>query len=227
MRRYAAVFLDIDGTLVDSNDAHAHAWVETFAAHGVEVAFARIRGMIGMGGDRIIAEVAPQLGEGGGAKRLQDECAERFMARWLRDVKPLDASRDLVLRLRQRGYEIVLASAAHPDVMKALLEIAGVEDLLGEKARPPKPSASKPDPETIDLALGRVDAERARVLMIGDTPYDVQAARAAGVDVLGFTTGGHSAGALAGAVAVYRGPADLLARWDDSPLADDPVPART
>jgi phosphoglycolate phosphatase-like HAD superfamily hydrolase len=218
MRRYAAVLLDIDGTLVDSNDAHAESWVETFQKHGVEVAFPRVRRMIGMGGDRVVEEVTGLARDSRASKKLQDQCAELFMKHWLRRVKPLNATRDFVLRLQREGYEVVLASAAHADALEALLAIAGVEDLLGPRARPPKPAASKPDPATIDTALGRVDADRSRVVMIGDTPYDVQAGRAARVDVIGFTTGGYSVEALAGAVAVYDGPADVLARWDDSLL---------
>jgi phosphoglycolate phosphatase-like HAD superfamily hydrolase len=226
MRRYAAVLLDIDGTLVDSNDAHADAWVETFAQHGLEVAFARVRRMIGMGGDRVVEDIAGLARDSRKSRKLQDECAERFMARWLARVKPLEGTRELVLRLQREGYEVVLASAAHADALEALLAIAGVEDLLGERARPPKPAASKPDPDTIEVALTRVDADRSRAVMIGDTPYDVAAARAARVDVIGFTTGGYSVEALAGAVAVYDGPTGLLARWDDSPLGAHAWPGR-
>jgi phosphoglycolate phosphatase-like HAD superfamily hydrolase len=94
--------------------------------------------------------------------------------------------------------------------------------LIDAKARPPKPEASKPDPATIEVALSRVDVDRSRVVLIGDTPYDVQAGRAARVDVLGMTTGGYSVEGLAGAVAVYRGPADLLAHWAESPLGNGP-----
>jgi phosphoglycolate phosphatase-like HAD superfamily hydrolase len=218
MRRYAAVLLDIDGTLVDSNDEHAEAWVETFDRHGVEVTFARVRRMIGMGGDRVVEEVAGLARDSRTSRKLQDECAERFMKRWLGRVKPIEATRAFVLRLQREGYEVVLASAAHADALDALLAIARVEDLLGARARPPKPAASKPDPATIEVALSRVDADRSRVVMIGDTPYDVMSGRSARVDVIGFTTGGYSVEALAGAVAVYDGPAGVLACWDDSPL---------
>jgi len=219
MRRYEAVLLDIDGTLVDSNDAHAEAWVETFDKHGVEVAFPRVRRMIGMGGDRVIEEILGLARDSRASKKMQDQCAELFMKHWIRRVKPLNGTRDFVLRLQHAGYEVVLASAAHADALQALLTIGRVEDLLGEHARPPKPGASKPDPATIEAALTRVDADRSRVVMVGDTPYDVQAGRAARVDVIGFTTGGYSVEALAGAVAVYDGPADVLTRWDDSVLA--------
>lgn len=216
VRRYAAVLLDIDGTLVDSNDAHAHAWVETFAKHGHDVAYPRVRRMIGMGGDRVIAEV---MGEVSARKeqQLSDECAERFVDKWLRTVKPLERTRELILQLRREGYSITLASAAHPDALHGLLRIADIDDLVGD-AVPPKPAHSKPHPATIDSALTCIDADRSRVVMIGDTPYDVQAGRAASVDVIGVTTGGYSVEALAGAVAVFDGPADLLARWSASPL---------
>ena len=219
MRRYAAVLLDIDGTLVDSNDAHAHAWVETFGHHGVKVDFARVRGMIGMGGDRVVEEVTGEARKSSTAKQLGDECAERFMSRWIQTVKPLDRTRDFVRRLQGDGYEVVLASAAHEDALQALLAIAGIDDLLGERARPPKPEKSKPNPQTIEVALMRVDADRSRLVMIGDTPYDVLAGRAARVDVIGFTTGGYDAEGLTGAIAVYDGPAGVLARWEDSPLS--------
>jgi HAD superfamily hydrolase (TIGR01509 family) len=211
MRRFSAVLLDVDGTLVDSNDAHAHAWVDAFAERGIDVAVERVRRMIGMGGDRVIAEIAPR------EKHLADRRAELFRERWLARVTPLPKARELVLRLQAEGYEIAIASAARPDELAPLLEVAGIADLVPKNA--PEVRASKPDPETIEAALARVDAPRERAVMVGDTPYDVQAARAAGVAVIGVTTGGWSVEGLAGALAVYDGPAGLLAKWEHSPLA--------
>jgi len=219
MRRYAAVLLDLDGTLVDSNDAHAGAWVDALAARGVEVGVARVRRMIGMGGDRLVEQITGWPRDSRKVQKLQDECAEIFVERWLRYVRPLDGSRALVLRLGQEGYQIALASASHADALDRLLELAQIADLIDARARSPRPQASKPDPATIEAGLSRVDVERSRAVMIGDTPYDVEAGRAARVDVIGMTTGGYSVEALAGAVAVFRGPSDLLARWAESPLA--------
>jgi len=218
MRPYDAVLLDIDGTLVDSNDAHAHAWVEAFAQHGIKVAFERVRRMIGMGGDRVIEQITGWPRDDRKVQPLEDQHTKIFIERWLRHVRPIDKTRDFVLRLRREGYQLALASAAHEDVLNPLLEIAGIADLIDDKAKPPKPEESKPDPATIEVALSRVDADRSRVLMIGDTPYDIEAARAARVDALCFTTGGYSPEELRGTIAVYRGPADLLAHWDESPL---------
>lgn len=220
MRPYAAVLLDLDGTLVDSNDAHAHAWVETLGKHGIDVAFERVRPMIGMGGDRVAEELTGWPRGDQKVRLLQDECSAIFVDHWLREVRPIDQARDLVVRLRHDGYQIVLASAAHEAELRPLLELAGIADLIDASARPPRPEESKPAPAAIEVALSRVDVDRSRVVMIGDTPYDIEAARAAHVDALAFTTGGYTAEDLAGAIAVYAGPSDLLAHWADSPLGN-------
>jgi HAD superfamily hydrolase (TIGR01509 family) len=218
MRRYSAALLDVDGTLVDSNDAHAHAWVEILGKHRNDVAFARVRRMIGMGGDRLIAEITGWPRDREKTRKVQDEHAAVFAERWLRHVTPIEGARELVLQLRRENYQVALATAAHEKVLRPLLEIAGIADLIDANAKPPKPPESKPHPAAIEVALSQLDADRSRVVLIGDTPYDVEAGRAASVDVIGFTTGGYSAEDLIGAVAVYRGPSDLLAQWDGSPL---------
>jgi HAD superfamily hydrolase (TIGR01509 family) len=221
MRRYDAVLLDVDGTLVDSNDAHAHAWVETFAKHGIEVAFERVRKLIGMGGDRLIETITGLPKDSRESKRISEDRSEIFRTRWLAKVKPFPGSRELVLRLRSDGYQYAIASAAKADELEPLLETAGLTDLVEVRTTSSDVERSKPDPEIVEAALSKLTAPRSRTLMIGDTPYDVQAARAAGIDIIGFTSGGWSAEALAGAVAVYRGPADLLAAWGSSPLASE------
>lgn len=219
MRRYAAVLLDVDGTLVDSNDAHAHAWVDVFAERDVEVSVSRVRAMIGMGGDRMIEQV---LGIPRGTRQnaaIGERRAKVFLDRWLARVRPLVGSRELVLRLRAEGYQYAIASAARSDELGALLEVAGVADLSERRTSSSDAKESKPDPEAIEAALAVVSAERSRAVMIGDTPYDVQAARGASVDMIGFTSGGWPEAALAGSVAAFAGPAGLLAMWEQSPLA--------
>ncbi|MEJ7603222.1 MAG: HAD family hydrolase [Kofleriaceae bacterium] len=220
MRRYAVVLLDVDGTLVDSNDAHAHAWVEALADHDLEVAFERVRRMIGMGGDRLIEAVG---GPARGTKqneRLGEHRSEVFRERWLSHVKPLLGARELVLRLRAEGYRYAIASAARDDELSSLLEIADLVDLCEAATTSDDVTRSKPDPEIVEAAIAQLlGAERSRTVMIGDTPYDLQAARGASVDLIGVTTGGWSAEHLSGAVGIFDGPADVLARWHASPLA--------
>jgi HAD superfamily hydrolase (TIGR01509 family) len=205
MRRYTAVLLDVDGTLVDSNDAHAHAWVEALAKYGHEVAFSRARMLIGMGGDRLVETVTGLPRDGAKNKRIGDARSEIFRSRWLRAVRPLRGSRDLVLRLRREGYQYAIASAAKSEELMPLLEIADIADLVTSS----DVEESKPDPEIIEAALAKLYAERSRAVMIGDTPYDVQATRAANVAMIGVTSGGWSAEALAGTVEIFSGPWDI------------------
>lgn len=222
MRRYAAVLLDVDGTLVDSNDAHAHAWVETFAELDHAVDYSRLRRMIGLGGDRMIDSVVGHLDLG--HKKLEKIAKRRseiFRKKWLPQVRPLVGARQLVLRLRAEGYQYAIASAARADELGPLLELADIADLCDRRTTSSDVPASKPDPEAIEAALDvlRGIADRTRVVMLGDTPYDIEACGGANVDIIAFTTGGWAHDALAGAVAVFDGPADLLARWSTSPLA--------
>src|SRR5262245_26235465 len=123
MRRYDGVLLDVDGTLVDSNDAHAHAWVE---ALGVEVGFARVRRLIGMGGDRLIEQITGLDRRSKAAGRIGERRSKLFHERWLSRVAPLSGSRTLVLRLRAEGYRVAIASAAKADELDPLLAIADV-----------------------------------------------------------------------------------------------------
>jgi len=219
MRRYAAVLLDVDGTLVDSNDAHAHAWVEALAAHGHAVDFARARMLIGLGGDRLVETITGLPPDHKRSKKLRDHRGKLFRAKWLPTIQPLLGARALVLRLRREGYQYAIASAAQDEELQPLLELADLADLCERRTSSSSVPASKPDPAAIEAALEVVTVDRSRVVMCGDTPYDVEACRGAGVDIIAFTSGGWAHDALAGAVAIFRGPADLLARWDESPLA--------
>lgn len=209
MRRYEAVLLDVDGTLVDSNDAHAHAWVETLGKHGHEIAVARAKSLIGMGGDKLIELVTGIPAGSKQSKQISEERSEVFRERWLRAVRPIVGSRDLVLRLRSEGYQYALATAAKDDELQPLLEIADITDLVPIRTTSSDVEHSKPDPDILEAAYARLYAERSRTVMIGDTPYDVRAGKDARIDVIAVTTGGWSVEALAGAVAVFTGPRAL------------------
>jgi HAD superfamily hydrolase (TIGR01509 family) len=220
MTQYKGVILDVDGTLVDSNDAHAHAWVETLAEAGFPVDFARVRRLIGMGGDRLVEELTglPRDGEQNQALGVQRSAV--FCARWLRNVTALPGSRALVERLRGDGFAVAVASAAKSEELEPLLRLAGVADLVPARTSSSDVDESKPDPEIIQAALQRLGVPARAAVMIGDTPYDVEAATGAHVATIGFTSGGWSHELVkAGAIAIYEHAADLLARFDGSPLA--------
>ena len=209
MRRYQGVLLDVDGTLVDSNDAHAQAWVEALAKHGHEVSVPRARSLVGMGGDKLI-EIVTGIPAGSRAnERISSDRTQLFKQKWLHTVKPQLGARKLVLRLRADGYMMAIASAAKAEELQPLLEIADIADLVEVRTTSSDVEHSKPDPDIINAALARIATDRKRTVMIGDTPYDVRAARDANVDIIAVSCGGWSVEALAGAVAVFGGPADL------------------
>jgi HAD superfamily hydrolase (TIGR01509 family) len=218
-RRYRGVLLDVDGTLVDSNDAHAHAWQEAFAAHGREVAYATIRGLVGMGGDHLIETITGLPPSDLGHREIAEFRGQRFRSHWLHQVRPFAGARELVLRLRGEAYLYAIASSARNQELEPLLEIAGIGDLCDVRVTSSDTEHSKPDPDIIEASLSRLGLERARAVLIGDTPYDVEASHRAGIDAIGVTSGGFSPAELRGAIAVFAGAAELLARWHASPLA--------
>jgi phosphoglycolate phosphatase-like HAD superfamily hydrolase len=193
------VLLDVDGTLVDSNDAHAHAWVEALAKFGHEVTFARVRQLIGMGGDRLVEAATGLSRDSKANKRIGDARSDIFLERWLHTVRPIQGARTLVLRLRSEGYQYALASAAKTEELEPLIELADIADLVPNRTTSSDVENSKHHPDTIEAALG-------------DTPYDVLAARQANVAIIGVTSGGWSAEALTGAIAIATGPAELALR---------------
>jgi HAD superfamily hydrolase (TIGR01509 family) len=217
--RYRGVLLDVDGTLVASNDAHAHAWAEAFADAGHDVPYARVRSLIGMGGEHLIEEVVGIPRDTRAHRKLSEHRSKLFRDRWLEKVTPLRGSRELVLRLRSAGYLLVIASSAKDEELAPLLEIAGVADLDLPRATSSDVEHSKPDPDILEAALRRLPVERSRAVLVGDTPFDVRAGRDASLDVIAVTTGGFSIEQLAGAVAVFDGPAGILARWEASPFS--------
>lgn len=211
-----AVLLDVDGTLVDSNDAHAHAWVQAFAEEGIDVDFGPVRRCIGMGGDKLMPEVSGLTEDSERGERISKRRREIFSAEWLPRLAPFPDAGRLVAALKERGFTVVAASSAKEDELQRLLEIAGASSLLDEATSSDDAEESKPDPDILQAALKRAQTDAARAVMIGDTPYDVESAKRAGVRVLAFRCGGWSDGDLHGAAAVYDGPWDLLARLDEA-----------
>jgi HAD superfamily hydrolase (TIGR01509 family) len=218
MTRLKAVILDIDGTLVDSNDAHTHAFVEAASEMGIHADFSEIRRLIGKGGDKLIPEVFGFEQDSERGERLETRKGEIFRERHLPGLAPTRGARALVQRLRAEGLDLVIATSASEEDVAGLLERAGVDDLIERATSADDVEESKPAPDPVEAALEEVGCRPAEAVMIGDTPYDVAAARAAGVAIIGVRTGGWGAAELEGAAAVYDDPADLLARYDESPL---------
>ena len=173
-----AVILDVDGTLVDSNDAHARAWVEAFAERGITVPFEEIRRAIGMGGDKLIPQVAGIPEDSSEGQAVARRRREIFRGKYLPGVRPFPRVRSLLERFRDDDLTLAVASSASEDEVEALLDIAGVSDLVAAQASSDDAENSKPDPDIVIAAVHRVHVERERIIMLGDTPYDVEAALA-------------------------------------------------
>lgn len=215
------VLLDIDGTLVLSNDAHAQAWVDAFATGGYDdVTFEQVRPLIGMGGDRLMPKVISGLSdEKGRGKTISHYRSKLFLSEFVSDLTPTNGARDLVLKLRESGLKVMVASSAKPEELEALLKAAQVEDLLPDATTSGDAESSKPSPDIVEAALAKIGLTADRVIMIGDTPYDIEAAGKAGVAVIALRCGGFSDAQLASAIAIYDDPADLVNQFDHSPLA--------
>lgn len=203
---------------MDSNDAHAQAWVRAFSDHGHDVSFDRVRRLIGMGGDKLMPRVSSISADSDEGRRIADRRKEIFARDYLPRLRPFRESADLVAALKDRGYTVVAASSAKRDELEPLLDIAGATMLLDETTSSDDAEESKPAPDIVEAALGRAGSRPETSVMIGDTPYDIEAAARAGVAAIAFRTGGWRDEDLRGAIAVYDGPWDLLAHLDGSPL---------
>jgi HAD superfamily hydrolase (TIGR01509 family) len=212
------VIFDIDGTLVDSNDAHAKSWVDTFAEAGYDVPFDAVRPLIGMGADKLLPKTIGIKHDTPEAKKLIKRRSEIFRERYLPRLRPFNGSRELVLRVRSDGLKAIVATSAKDEELKGLLKAAQVDDLMQERATASDAKRSKPDPDIVEAAIDESDTEPETLVMIGDTPYDIEAARKARVRAIAFRSGGWTDEGLKGAVEIYDGPADLLAHYDTSLL---------
>lgn len=214
------VLLDVDGTLVLSNDAHAQAWVEAFADYGYEIKFEKVRPLIGMGGDQVIPKMVSELdSEEGVGKQISERRKELIINKFSADLVCTNGSRELVEKMKDAGLHLIIASSATSQEMDVLLKIARVEDLIPEHTTSSDAENSKPAPDIVEVALQKADLEADKAVMLADTPYDIESAGKAGVGVIAFRTGGFSDEQLSGAIAIYDDPADLLRQYDQSPLA--------
>lgn len=213
------VLFDIDGTLVDSNEAHARSWVDTLHEAGYEVPFEVLWPMIGMGGDKLLPAAAGIEIESELGKQLGDRRWEIFQRDYLPDLHPTPGARALVSRMKRDGLELIVASSASGEELGVLMNAAEVADLFEKTTSSSDAEASKPDPDIVQAAVGKSGLKAEELIMLGDTPYDVEAAIGAHVKLVGVLCGGWTAIELSGATAIYSDPADLLRWYEVSPFA--------
>ena len=183
------------------------------------MAYDRIRALIGTGGDKLLAQAVGIDEQSALGKQIDELRGAYFKRDHLPRLKCFPQVRALLQHMRGSGLRLVVATSAKEDEMEALLDICGVRELLDARTSSDDAEQSKPDPDIIQAALARADIRPDEALMLGDTPYDVQAGRAAGVATVALRSGGWGDGALEGALAIYNDAADLLASFDQSPFA--------
>jgi HAD superfamily hydrolase (TIGR01549 family) len=223
-----AVLFDVDGTLVDSVDLHAQAWIDAFREIGHDIAFHEMRAQIGKGGDQLIPVFLPAEELEEKAKPLETRRSEIFRESYLSKVQAFPEAAELVKRVDKAGLRTALASSAKDDELAALKRIIGIEDgRLDAETSSSDAERSKPFPDIFEAALAQLPGVSPdETLVIGDTPYDAEAAAKAGIRMIGMLCGGFSKEELvaAGCIAIYRDPAHLLAEYDASLLGAGGMP---
>lgn len=217
-----AVIFDIDGTLVDSVDLHAQAWKETFKHFGRDVPYQQVRHQIGKGGDQLMPVFfsREQLEEFG--EEMEKYRGELFKKEFLPRVRAFPQVRELFQKIIAGKKRIALASSAAEDELAAYKKITDIEDLIETETSADDAEKSKPHPDIFKAALDLLgETNPAEVIVVGDTPYDAEAAGKIKLRTIGVLCGGFPEAELdaAGCVAIYRDPSDLLAHYDESPIA--------
>ncbi|GAC1402009.1 MAG: HAD family hydrolase [Candidatus Velthaea sp.] len=211
---------DVDGTLLDSNAAHAAAWHDALAEFGYDIPVQRIRPLIGMGGDRILPLIDPALDDGTepGAS-IGKRRGALFLAQYVDSIVPTRGARELLVALRERGVRRVIATSAQPGELDRLLARGDLGPLFDARATADDAASSKPAPDIVAAALERSGSPAARAVLIGDTRYDIESAHAAGIRAIGLLCGGSSRAELQAADEIYADPGELLAALDFSKAA--------
>jgi len=212
-----AALLDVDGTLVDTNYQHALAWYRAFRRHGIVLPLWRIHRSIGMGGDQLVPAL---VGEETDQEKGDDirDTRDTLYQELIGEVEPLHGSHELIADLKERGLRVVLASSAPEDELEHYLELLDARELADAWTTDGDVAATKPAPDLVRAALDKAGTESA--VMIGDTRWDIEAARRAGLETICVITGGWSEQELrdAGAVAVFESVDELRERLNETPL---------
>ena len=216
-----AVIFDVDGTLVDSVDLHAKAWQDVFREFGHDLDFADIRSQIGKGGDQLLPVFLGHDDIESYGEALEARRGVILRERYLDQITSFAGVRALFERIRSSGKQVALASSAKEDELQHYKQVAQIDDLIQTETSSDDAERSKPHPDIFQAAMQRLgDPSADKVLVVGDTPYDAEAAGKAGLRTIGVLCGGFSEESLrqAGCIAIYRDPADLLANYQTSPI---------
>ena len=216
-----AVIFDIDGTIIDSIDLHIESWEHTFQKFGKDIPYESIRRQIGKGADEFLAVFFSKEELDRFRSELENYRSDLFKREYLPKAKPFPRVRELFERIKNDGKKIALASTAKEEEIKIYKEMAQVDDLIDAVACSEDVQRSKPHRDICSAALQKLDIIASdRVIAVGDTRYDAEAAGKIGVRTIGVLCGGGTREEFqqAGCIAIYKDPADLLAQYSYSPL---------
>lgn len=215
-----AVLCDIDGTLVQSNWLHAEAWQVAFGAMGIALELEDVRRQIGKGGDELIPVFVPWWKRDAVKEPLEAYRKFVFQQDYMPRVKPLPMAHEFLVRTKEAGIRVALASSASKEDLLTYKNLLGANDLVDEETSADDAKKSKPHPDIFDAALRRLKLSATECIALGDTPYDAEAAGHAGLRTIGVTTGGWTREELlaAGCVEVYESVAELLERFEESAI---------
>lgn len=214
-----AVIFDVDGTLIDSNDFHAQAWKKAFAEKGFDFPLEKIRSQIGKGADTLLPEFLNEEEIEKMGDKITERRGEIFKDEYLDKIKPFPKVRELFERVKADGKKIALASSSKKEELEEYEKIANIEDLVEKKTSSDDAEKSKPEPDIFQAALKLLgNPPASEVVVVGDTPYDAEAAVKAGIKIIGVLCGGFPKTKLenAGCVEIYENPADLLEKYQQS-----------
>jgi len=217
-----AVIFDVDGTLVDTVDMHAEAWQRAFKEFGKDLEFQAVREQIGKGGDQLMPEFLTKEEMNDFSEKLEKRRTEIFDNEYLPKTKPFPKVRELVERIKKDGKKIVLASSATDEEVEFFKKVMNIADLLEAETTSDDAEESKPEPDIFEAALKKIgNPDASKCVVVGDTPYDAIAAGKINLPTIGVLSGGFPEQSLmdAGCIEIYRDPADLLARYDESVIA--------
>lgn len=214
-----AVLFDVDGTLVDSNYLHVYAWLRAFDSEGVSVAAWQIHRCIGMDGSKLVGTLS-----GDAPADVQDRLSDAH-SRYYRETSPLltplPGARELLRRVADLGLQVVLASSAPDDELETLRKVLDCDDVIAATTSSRDVDTAKPEPGIVEVALDRAAATPENAVFVGDSVWDAQAAKAAGVPCIGVLSGGTSRDELAaaGASPVFADAQDLLGQLSSTRIA--------
>ncbi len=213
-----AIIFDVDGTLVDSVDLHAQAWKKAFQEYGYDIPLEQLRNQIGKGSEYIISALISSEEYEKKEKNIADYRKEYYQKELLSQVHPFEKVPELFKRLQGDGIKVVLASSAREGTLEYYQELLKIDNLIDGATSKDDVEKSKPEPDIFQAALNKLDGVTVEdAIVVGDSPYDAQAASKMNLRTIGVLSGGFPEKVLrdAGCIAIYKDPADILDNYDE------------